>query len=70
MQIPEPVQERYEAQGVPFKILGYLTERILQFSILKHLENPAVLYTDGVRRSNPREPSRYQRARRSLPGGR
>lgn len=35
-------------------MLAYLTERILYFSILKHLDNPVLPYT-GIRTSKPRE---------------
>ncbi len=50
MQIVEAVQGRYEAQEVPFgsvyvwspgHVLIEITERIWQFSILKHLDNPS-----------------------------
>ncbi len=63
MQIAETVQGRYEAQEVPFDsvyvrspghVLIKITKRILQFSILKHLHNPAAPYTGGVRVNSPR----------------
>ncbi len=75
MQIAETVQGRYEAQEVPFgsvyvrspgHVLIKITERIVQFSILKHLDNPAALYTGGVKVSDPREGLRNQRVRRGL----
>ena len=64
MQIAETVQGRYEAQEVPFgsvyvrspgHVLIKITERIVQFSILKHLNNPVAPYTGGVRVSSSRE---------------
>jgi len=49
------------------KVLAYLTERILQFSILKQLDTPSTLYAGGIRVGKPREAFlSYQRPRRGL----
>jgi hypothetical protein len=47
-------------------MLAYLTERILQFSILKQLTNSTTLCVGGVRVSNLHEPLRYHYERRGL----